>query len=107
MKVSANDRGIEHHPFQVRVLQRVKDSLPDALLGPATEPLKDAVPLTESFRQVAPRRSRPHDPQHGVEEQPIVLATATCITRFSRQQVLQPLPLLVRQLKPPHDNPPP
>ena len=107
MNVSPNDRGIEHHPLQIGVLQCVEDLLPNPFLGPAIEPLKDTVPVAESFRQVAPRCSRASDPQHRLHEQSIVVAAAPRTPRPTRQQSFHSLPLLVRQLKPPPDIPPP
>ena len=84
MNVSANDRGIEHHPLQIGVLESVEDPLPHPLLGPTIEPLKDTIRFAESFRQVTPRCSRASDPQDRIHKQPIVVAAASRTPRSTR-----------------------
>ena len=107
MKVSSNDRGIEHDPLQIGLLKCDKDMLPHAPLRPAVESLKDTVPLAESLRHVTPRRSPANDPQHRIPKLPIVIGAPSRTPRLPRQQTFPPLPLLVRQLKSTHDIPPP
>ncbi len=106
MEMSSDDRRVDHQPLQIEVLQGFEDSLPYALLGPAIEPLEHAVPRAKSLGQIPPRSTRPHDPQHRIEEQPAVHSRPSRIAFLSRQQPLDPHPLLVRQLKSPHRHPP-
>ena len=86
MNVSSNDRGLEHDPLQIGLLECVKDTLPHASLRPAIESPKDTVPLAESLRQVTPRRSRANDPQHRIQEQPIVVCAPSRTPRLTWQQ---------------------
>jgi hypothetical protein len=53
-------------------------------------------------RQGAPAR----DPEHRIDEQTIVLAMPSLITLFTRNEMFDPSPLLVRQSSPNQDRPP-
>lgn len=63
---------VDHHPIQIRFLQRVKDLFPHSALRPASEPPIIAVPFTEAFRQVPPRRTRASNPKYRVDKQAII-----------------------------------
>ena len=53
MLMSPNHFRIEHQFGQIGILQFSEQPFPHARLGPAIEPLKDRIPLTESPREVA------------------------------------------------------
>src|SRR3712207_9517318 len=62
------------------------------LFRSAAEPLEHAVPVAEPARQVAPGRSRPHAPQHRLQEQAVVLAPRPRVPRPGPQQRGDPRP---------------
>jgi hypothetical protein len=93
--VGADDGGVEDQPLQVVVLEVPEELLPAALARPAAEALPDGVVLAEALRQVAPRRAGLGDPEHGVDEQAVVLRGRAGVALLARQQVLDALPVLV------------
>ena len=97
MLMRANDRRIEHDRCQVGSLQGAKDMLPNPRFGPTIEPLKHRIPVAVSLRQVAPRRAGPGNPNHRIDEPPVVLAVSTWIALPARQYGFDVIPFLVRQ----------
>jgi len=99
MLMDANDRTVDEDLLEVGIIgQRGKNSLPYAACLPPCKPFIDAVPGAELFGQVAPGRSRPCHPHHGLDEQAIVRRDTPAVTRFARRQVGNPLPLIVTQV---------
>src|SRR5262249_11546808 len=94
--VGADDGGVKDEPLQVVVLQRGKDLLPDALLGPAIEAPPLAVPLAQTLGQVTPGGAGLGDPQDGVEELAVVTGDLAMLAGPTRQQVLDTFPVGVR-----------
>lgn len=66
------DAGIGHHPVEIGLLQLLEDALPDALTCPAPKALIDRIPIAEALWRVAPRRTAACDPEHGIEEFPVI-----------------------------------
>ena len=104
MLVGPDDRSIDHHPFPVGFLERLKDGGPDTVFGPTIESLKDGVPVSESFREISPGCSGSKNPQDRIDE-PSVVSRASGIARFPRQKVFDPAKLLVGQLETTHRKP--
>jgi hypothetical protein len=103
MLMHTDDRTVEKNFFKICVFGQLgKDPLPDLAAFPPCKPLVDAVPQTELFRQVAPGRSRPCHPQDGVDEQTIVGGGPSAVAWFAREQVLNPIPLIVTQVQAGH-----
>ena len=101
MLVGAHDGGVDDQVFEVRAFhQRIEDAFPNALLGPAAEALENAVPMAKRWWQITPRRTRTRDPQHSVDKQTIVLAMPALVAFFTRNKMLDPQPLSVRQFPP-------
>jgi hypothetical protein len=73
MLVRADDRAVEDQPFQVRILERLPNTLPDCLSRPAIETPPRAIPVAEALRKITPRRTRLGDPKDCVDKQAIVL----------------------------------
>jgi hypothetical protein len=96
--VGADHGGVEHQPLQVGNLQGLEDLLPDALARPAVEAAPHGVPLAEALGQVAPRGAGLADPQHGVDEEPVVLGGGAGVGGLAGEQVLDPLPVSVADL---------
>ncbi len=53
------------------------------------------MPSSELLGQITPRTARARDPQHGLDEQPIVCAMPAHITRLARNNALQKFPYLI------------
>src|SRR6195952_4813685 len=77
--------------------RRLEQPRPDIVPHPVAEARVDRVPLPEPFRDVAPGTARAHHPQHRFHEAPVVLATATRITRLAQTVRFHLRPLGVRQ----------
>ncbi len=91
--------GVDHHMLEVRVIrQDLEKILPNALACPAAEAHEGAVPVPELGRQIAPRCARAQNPQHRIDKQAVVLSRPTLVAFLAGNQLLNPLPLLVRQL---------
>jgi hypothetical protein len=93
--VRSNDRGVEHHPFEVRLLKGLEDGLPSPLLRPAVKALIDGVVLSKALWEVRPGRSGASDPVNRVDETAIVVGIAAWISGLAGEQRLDPLVLLV------------
>jgi hypothetical protein len=65
-----------------------------------------AVPFAELFGQVTPGCAGPHQPQHSIDEQTIVLAVSAVVTWFAWNKRFDVLPPRVRQFSPNQDRPP-
>ena len=72
------------------VRQRVENTLEDAGERPTAETLEDVVPVAETLRQVASRRSLLGLPEDGLEKPPVVCRGDAGICRLSGQHVLNP-----------------
>src|SRR5262245_49787333 len=100
--VRPDDGGVEKQLLQVRVLQSAKDPLPNPFLGPARETSEHRVGFAKPLRQVLPRGASPCNPQHRVDEQSVVLGGHAWVADPPRKEVLDPNPLVIRDLVPTH-----
>ena len=87
---------VEDQPLQVGVLQLLEDPEPDALGGPAIEPLPHRVPLAEALGDVAPGGAGLADPEHGIDEETIVLGGDAGVAGPAGEEVLDPFPVFIR-----------
>ena len=94
--MGADDGRVEDQPLQVGVLQGLEQQPPGALPGPAVETLPDGVPVAEAFGQVAPGDAGSGPPQDGVDEEAVVLGQPAGLAGPSRQQVLDAVPVGIR-----------
>jgi hypothetical protein len=92
-----HNRGIEHDPVEVSLLESLEDRLPTPLLRPAVEALIHCVVLAEAFWEIGPGSSSVRDPEHGVQKAAVVIGVAARIARFSRKQWPDAIVLLVGQ----------
>jgi hypothetical protein len=98
--------GIDDQVFKIRIFAQLGEKpLPDALLCPSPETSEHAVPVAKLFRQVAPRRAGADQPQHGINEQPIVRAVPTLVAFLAWNKWFNPPPFSVRQRPPNQDRP--
>src|SRR4051794_9125225 len=98
MLVRPDHGAVEDHPLQVGVLQRLEDPLPDPLLAPAVEPLPDRAPGPEPLGQVAPRGAGLGDPEHGVDEEAVVLGGHARVPGLAGEEVFDAIPVVIRDL---------
>lgn len=104
MLVGADDGGVDDQVFEVRIIcERFEHAQPDPLGTPPAEASKDAVPLAERFRQITPRRTGSHDPQHALDEHAVVAARRTALVRPTDDQAGDTIPLRIAQNEPIHD----
>jgi hypothetical protein len=76
MLVGADDGAVHDQVLEVGIIRRHgEDAVPHALLAPAAEAAEGVVPVAEGRRQVAPRRTSAHDPQHAFHEHSVVAAS--------------------------------
>lgn len=54
-------------------VQRFKQEVPEAGLGPAPELAVDGGPITKEVRQIPPLHSGALDQEHAVQDQPVIL----------------------------------
>jgi hypothetical protein len=107
MLVRPHNGGIDDQVFEVRMFAQLGEKpLPNAFLCPSPETFEHAVPLAELFRQIAPGRSGPDQPQDGIHEQPIVRAVPAFVAFLAWNKWFNPPPFSVRQRPPNQDRPP-
>ena len=98
MLVGAYDGAVDDQVLEVRVVgHRCEDAPPDALLTPATEAPEDAVPVAEHLGQVSPGLASPHDPQHTLDEHPVVASCRALLVGPTDDQARHPIPSSVAQ----------
>ena len=108
MLVSAHDGGVDHHVLVVVIAgQEPENPLENAVLGPSVEALIDDLPAAEALGQIAPGEARAKPEQNGFDEQAIVLGRAAHMAFAARQNVLDPIPLVVAQRVSSHRSAPP
>ena len=74
MLVDPDDGAVDDRVLEVWISrQALEKTLVHAFLGPSLEALGDHIPLPEAIVQITPRRARARDPEHGFEEQAVVL----------------------------------
>src|SRR5580693_528605 len=101
--MSTHDGRIDHRVFVVGVLgQILEDPLPDAGLGPAGKARMNRLPVSEALRQVPPRHAGPISVQNRLNKQTIVRRRDAHMPQATRQQILDPVPLVVVQSISPH-----
>lgn len=88
-------RPIDHHPLQVRILQRLKDVLPDNAFGPSVGALINEIPVAKALRQVPPRDTGARDPEHGVDKEAVTGGNATGVGGPAGKERRDALPLIV------------
>ena len=79
-------------------MQLLEDLLPSAVLTPSVKALKDRVILAEAFGQIGPGRTGASNPEYSIDKAAVVLGGAPGVACFTRKQVLNTLPLFVRDL---------
>jgi hypothetical protein len=103
--VGTNQSGIEHQILVVGIACEIfKNPLPHAAFRPPREPFVDALPVAIPLRQIAPASAGAQHPQNTVDEQTIVAAGASRITRLARKQGGDPPPLDIGQFVPLHHS---
>jgi hypothetical protein len=84
--VDADDRAIDQGVLEIRITgQDLEEPLEDAGLCPAAKAPEDRIPGAERLGQITPGRPSAHQPQHRLQEQPIVRAYATGIAGLARE----------------------
>jgi hypothetical protein len=61
--------------------------------------------VAEAFREVPPGGAGLGDPEHGVDEEPVILGRDTGVAGLSRHEVPDPLPVLILDLMAWHGRP--
>lgn len=95
--MDAHERTVDHlHLAVVGRDDGIHQPIPDAGLAPAIEAIVDGRVRPISFRQVAPGRPCPQDPEDAAEDAAIVLWLAAATAR--RKNRLDNAPLEIRQV---------
>ncbi len=105
--MSAHDGAVDHRVFIVRIgREMLKDPLPDSSFGPAAETPVHIVPVTKALRQVTPGNAGTVAIQHRLHEQAVVGRCNTDPTLLPRQQVFDPVPLVIAKCVTAHRSAP-
>ena len=106
-ELSANDAGIDHDIPVLPALQQIgEDTIPDASRCPSRKTLVSRLVLAIALGHVLPAHARTQDPQHAVNEPPVIFRRTTHRSSPPRQQQLDPTPLYLRQLITTNAHPP-
>jgi len=105
MLMRPNDCAVDHRIFVIGVGgQMLEDLLSDASLGPAAEPSMGVFPVAKALGQITPGDAGAVPMEHGLDESAIVMGGRPDMADPSRQQVFDPLPLVVAQSIPGHGS---
>ena len=108
MLVSAHDGGVNHHVFVVMITgQEIENPLENAALGPSVEALIDDLPVAKALGQIAPRDAGAKLEKNGFDKQAIVGGRTGNMVFAARQNVFDPIPLVVAQRLSSHRSSPP
>src|ERR1700731_3044913 len=98
--MSAQNGGGDHHVFVVGVArQQSENAIKNPAFRPSAEALMHALPIAEARRQVAPWHTGPEPIQNRFNEQPVIRRRAANVPLPARQNILDPIPLVVAQAK--------
>jgi len=94
--MGAHDGAVEHRVLVVGSLGQMReDALPDAGSGPAGKAAGGIVPVAKAFWQIAPGDPGAIAVEDGVDEQAVVCGGHANAIRTARQQILDPVPLVI------------
>ena len=94
--MSPHDGAVDHRVFVVGIGSQVfKQALPHPVFAPPAEPSMGILPVAESLGQVTPGNSGAVSVEDGFDESAIIVCGYADISRFSRKQVLDSLPLII------------
>src|SRR4029077_10788383 len=92
----ANNSGVDHHVFVVGIArQQLENPCKNPALGPTAETLMHALPIAKARRQITPRNAGSEPVQNGFNEQPVIRRRASDMAFATRQNILDPIPLIV------------
>src|SRR5258708_32376290 len=96
--MGSHDRGVDHREFVVGIdRERSRDTVPDSTFGPAAMPPVRVVPVTEAFREVAPRDACTIAVKHRIHEKAVVRGGYPNRPNPPGQSVLDPVPLVIAE----------
>ena len=79
--MNLDDTAVDHGVFEIRIFCQGSEHMVKCVgFHPSADALEHRVPLAELRRKVAPWAAGSRDPEHRLDEQPIVSAGATGIT---------------------------
>jgi hypothetical protein len=96
--MSAHNGGVDHHVFVVGIArQQSENAIKNPAFRPSAETLMHALPIAETRRQIAPWHTGPEPVQNRFNEQPVIRCRAAIVPLPARQNILDPIPLVVAQ----------
>jgi len=102
MLVSPHGGGINEMDFPIHValpiqgrLQLGKHFVPGACPAPTLKATVDRGPFAIAFWDISPGCTRSQDPEHAIQELPMILCWTSALRFPSREQRLDPLPLFI------------
>jgi hypothetical protein len=100
MLVGSHDGAVDHRIFVVSFGGQMLKPAATPSFAPAAEPPAGVLPVAKALRQVAPRNAGTISLQHRLDKPAIVVRGYANIAGLPREQVLDPLPLIVTQAIP-------
>jgi hypothetical protein len=89
--------GINHQPFKIGLMyQRFQQTFPNAFVPPAAKASMRVLPIPIVGRQIPPWRPCAQNPEHRVDELPIIAGIASPCPFAPKQVRLQKLPNSIR-----------
>src|SRR6202040_930493 len=98
--MGAHNGGVDHHVFVVDIArQQSENTIKNPAFRPPAEALMHALPIAEAHRQIAPWHTGSEPVQNRFNEQPVIRCRAANVPLPPRQNILDPIPLVVAQAK--------
>jgi len=107
MLMRTHDGAVDHGVFVVGVgCQMLEDAFPNPRFRPSAVSAMHILPITETFRQIAPRNAGPVSIQHRLNEQAIVGRSHPDVALTPGKKVANTLPLIVTKAVASHRSAP-
>src|SRR5688572_25846769 len=96
MLMGPDQGAVDHHVFLVRILgQDGQQVSRDAFASPSAEPTMNILEVSKLLRKVSPGNTCAISIQDSIDEQPIVPSCNPNMSNATRQDILDPVPLVV------------
>jgi hypothetical protein len=102
MRVNLDMARINYQPFKIGfIYQCFQQTFPNAFVSPSAKATMCVLPVAVIWRQISPWRACAKNPEHGIDELPIVAGISSPRPFATKQTRFQKTPNVIRYVVPP------